>query len=215
MLQINTALANAARRAPAFKREYDSVGGYLVRAARDIAPGEKVFKDEGTTVRIVTLPHVVAEWAPEDQKVFAESAWPLGVNKHFYAMWDADPAQWRPFNHSCEPNLIFGPNRSLDAVAARAIAKGEELTMDYATMCDNLMPPFECHCGTPSCRKLIKLDAPSMLATDRLFAVPEDHPFYAALAEGKRLMPLSPITSNRNSPLQKAALPAPVPVKPQ
>jgi SET domain-containing protein len=57
-------------------------------------------------------------------------------------------------NHSCDPNLWL-----LDAVtlaARRDIARGEELTTDYAThtgMAEWLMP---CSCGTPLCRGVVR-----------------------------------------------------------
>lgn len=54
------------------------------------------------------------------------------------------------FNHSCDPNL--GIHGSIMLVTMRPVAKGEELTFDYA-MCDaDSYDEFECHCGTARCR---------------------------------------------------------------
>jgi hypothetical protein len=64
-------------------------------------------------------------------------AWPLGSDQHVYALWDLDPATWRPINHSCRPNMAFDTNRSLNIVAVADIAKGEELTIDYTTIDSN------------------------------------------------------------------------------
>jgi len=44
----------------------------------------------------------------------------------------------------------------LDVVARRDIAPGEAITLDYATYSDEIMTPFECECGSPLCRKLIR-----------------------------------------------------------
>ena len=68
-------------------------------------------------------------------------------------MWSAEPDQWRPINHSCEPNTWL---TGLDEVACRAIDEGEELTIDYATFCGPAMEAFECNCGAPSCRRIMK-----------------------------------------------------------
>ena len=44
----------------------------------------------------------------------------------------------------------------LNIVANKNISKGEELTLDYALFLDENMEPFECSCGSPNCRVLIK-----------------------------------------------------------
>ncbi|MFH0884613.1 MAG: SET domain-containing protein-lysine N-methyltransferase [Candidatus Micrarchaeota archaeon] len=59
------------------------------------------------------------------------------------------------FNHSCEPNCGFGG--TLRVVAIRDIKKGEELLSDYAFYA-SLADGFECRCGSPDCRKVIKPD---------------------------------------------------------
>lgn len=56
------------------------------------------------------------------------------------------------FNHSCEPNVGF--NSSVTMVAIRDIAAGEELVMNYAFM-ETYFEPFECNCGSMSCRQTI------------------------------------------------------------
>ena len=79
------------------------------------------------------------------------------ANAFRYAMWHADPCKWRPFNHSCDPNVRIGQAASFGtrAIALRPIKRGEELTVDYAELADALMPPFECQCGSTKCRKLV------------------------------------------------------------
>lgn len=55
-------------------------------------------------------------------------------------------------NHSCEPNI--GVLGHIVFVAMRDIAAGEELTHDWA-MTDDGDDSMECHCGAPSCRKVV------------------------------------------------------------
>jgi SET domain-containing protein len=52
-------------------------------------------------------------------------------------------------NHSCEPNLAMAA--PYDVVAARAIAAGEELTIDYRPLTGAPGAEGDCRCGTPSC----------------------------------------------------------------
>lgn len=56
-------------------------------------------------------------------------------------------------NHSCEPNVGFRGEVTL--VAMRDIAIGEELTVDYA-MSETSLQPFNCECGTESCRSVVR-----------------------------------------------------------
>ena len=66
------------------------------------------------------------------------------------------PADWPGIygNHSCDPNLWL-----LDAVtlaARRDIARGEELTSDYATLTGFADWLMSCSCGTPLCRAVVR-----------------------------------------------------------
>jgi tetratricopeptide (TPR) repeat protein len=57
-------------------------------------------------------------------------------------------------NHSCAPNLRARKIRNrIVYVSRRAIAEGEELTIDYAYPAD--VEPVRCHCGAPGCRGTI------------------------------------------------------------
>lgn len=55
-------------------------------------------------------------------------------------------------NHSCDPNC--GMRGEITFVALRDINAGEELTVDYAFI-DNEDYSFNCHCGSPNCRKIV------------------------------------------------------------
>jgi uncharacterized protein len=55
-------------------------------------------------------------------------------------------------NHSCEPNV--GIQGQIVFVAMRAVAAGEELTLDYATI-ERPSEPMSCRCGAKDCRRMI------------------------------------------------------------
>jgi len=55
-------------------------------------------------------------------------------------------------NHSCEPNCAI--RGEITFVAVDSIGKGEELTIDYATI-DNEDYEFSCNCGSSACRRTV------------------------------------------------------------
>ncbi len=57
------------------------------------------------------------------------------------------------FNHSCSPNA--GIKGHVMMVAMRDIAKGEEITYDYAMTDADYNYSFRCACGRRTCRKKI------------------------------------------------------------
>ena len=61
-------------------------------------------------------------------------------------------------NHCCEPNcgLVIRSPEDVTLVAIRDVATGEEITFDYSTTMDEDDFQMPCHCGVPSCRKLIR-----------------------------------------------------------
>jgi D-alanine-D-alanine ligase len=128
----------------------NGIAGYGIFATTDIAEGEIAFRGEERPHRIVTARHVQATWSADDQLTFRRYGYPIG--DEVYALWDADPIMWAPQNHSCEPNSAFV---GLDVVAVRAIASGEEITLDYAEVMNEESDPFACICGAPSCRGLV------------------------------------------------------------
>ena len=67
-------------------------------------------------------------------------------------MWSKRPEDWKPINHSCDPNAWLA---GLDVVARRGIAQGEAITLDYATFCHESMTAFDCHCGASDCRGVV------------------------------------------------------------
>ena len=127
----------------------NAMSGYGIFATEPIAAGATVFRGEGRPQRIVTARHA-ASWNARDQLLFRRYASPLSAE--VFALWDTDPAAWAPQNHSCDANTTFV---GLDVQAVRAIAVGEELTLDYATFMNEAGEPFTCMCRSPSCRGVV------------------------------------------------------------
>ena len=124
--------------------------GFGTFALRPILRGELVERYEGKPHVLVSRQHVERHWRGLRRQMFDRYAWPLTGDLH--VTWSEEPDDWRPINHSCDPNTWLD---GLDLVARRDIAAGDELTMDYATFCGATMAPFECACGAPDCRRVI------------------------------------------------------------
>ena len=124
--------------------------GYGIYATQDIQKGELLFKGEEKPQKIVTLSHVEKHWNCSQKETFRRYAYP--VSNHVFLLWDDDPSQWAPQNHSCAPNTGYA---GLNVIALRNISKGEELTLDYASFLDEHMEPFQCQCDATNCRGLI------------------------------------------------------------
>ena len=125
----------------------NAIAGYGIFATTDLEAGDVVFRGEGRAHRVVTARHVQAAWNADDQQTFRRYGYPL--SDELYAWGDDDPGAWAPQNHSCAPNTAFA---GLDVVATRAVASGEEFTLDYAEFMNEESEPFECRCGAPACR---------------------------------------------------------------
>ena len=161
-LIIAEGIARHRRRQPTTEMRGDSIAGYGSFALVDFHAGDIVFPGEERPFRITTLPHVQRFWNDEQKREFRRYAYPL--SSAVYALWSDDPTQWRPQNHSCDPNTAF---IGLDVLAVRSINRGEELTLDYAAAMNEHSEPFTCHCGSPKCRGLIE-GTPGNCVTTRL-----------------------------------------------
>ena len=82
---------------------------------------------------------------------FRRYAYP--ISEEVFILWDEEPSEWAPQNHSCEANTAFD---GLDVRALVDVKAGEELTLDYAHFLDHNMEPFECKCGSLKCKKIIR-----------------------------------------------------------
>jgi D-alanine-D-alanine ligase len=90
-------------------------------------------------------------WNAEQRQWFSQYAYPL--TDEIFVSWSHEPEHWKPINHSCDPNAWLS---GLDLVARKPIPAGSEITMDYATFCNEAMAEFECACGASDCRRIIR-----------------------------------------------------------
>ena len=127
-----------------------SVSGYGIFAKQPIRKNEVIFTGEGLAQRIISKRYVEANWNEKQKSDFKHYAYP--VSSDVYILWDENPINWAPQNHSCMPNTAYD---GLNVIALRDIGEGEELTVDYALFIDESMEPFACQCGSENCRELI------------------------------------------------------------
>lgn len=133
-----------------FVMKGNSIAGFGIYATRNIEEGEIIFHGEGKAQRIITKRFVENNWNKDEKLHFRRYAYP--ISEELFILWDDDPSEWAPQNHSCEPNTFFD---GLNVQAIRNINKEEELTLDYARFLDQNMEPFQCQCNASSCRGLI------------------------------------------------------------
>ena len=148
---IAEGIARHKRKQKPFDVKGNSIAGFGIYANREIKEGEVIFKGEEKSQRIVTKKFVDKNWNEKEMDNFRRYAYP--ISKEVFILWDDDPSEWAPQNHSCDPNTEF---KGLNIVAKKDIKSGEELTLDYALFLDESMEPFECSCGYSNCRGLIK-----------------------------------------------------------
>jgi D-alanine-D-alanine ligase len=137
---------------PCYRLGFNVLQGHFLVSTRPIQSGELVFADEGAPFNLVSTEHVRKFWAASgDQRTLAQYGWP--ISDDVMIIWSQNHKEWRPINHSCDPNLWFGEGHSFNVYARRDIACEEHLTMDYSTFCcDPLFESFECGCGASCCR---------------------------------------------------------------
>jgi D-alanine-D-alanine ligase-like ATP-grasp enzyme len=128
----------------------NSIAGYGIYAAQNIVPNQLIFKGEERAQRIVTKRYVEQNWTADKKEIFRKYAYP--VSKEVFLLWDTNPAEWAPQNHSCSPNTQYD---GLNVIAITPINKGDELTLNYASFLDENMEPFNCRCGAPNCKGFI------------------------------------------------------------
>ncbi len=148
---IRAALARHTRRERGWRVLPGPGGGYGIFATRAYRAGDRIIALEERSHHLVSRAHVEACWDERHKDWFARYAWPL--TDDVWVTWSEDPEEWRPVNHSCDPSAWL---EGLDVVARRAVAPGEEITLDYATFYGEQMPAFECTCGASCCRGVIR-----------------------------------------------------------
>ncbi len=152
-LLIRAGVARHARKQRGWEVLPKSGGGFAVFANRTLLPGETIWKTEGSPHHLVTRRWVEEQWGDRDRQWFLEYAWPL--TDQTWVIWSDEPEEWRPMNHSCDPNAWLD---GLNLAARREIAPGEEIRVDYATYGNNILSPFDCSCGSPECRGRVRKD---------------------------------------------------------
>lgn len=129
-----------------FEVRHDPQHGFGLFATRNISQGTVIDALEEQSAYLVSKEHVDKTWDAQKKLWFRQYCWP--VNASTFVMWSPLPQEWKPINHSCDPNCWL---QGLDVVARRPILQGQELTLDYATFCVGL-EPFPCSCGVARCR---------------------------------------------------------------
>lgn len=144
-------MARHQRKQKLFSIKGNSISGYGIYAKYDLPQHTLLFKGEERAQRIVTKKYVDDHWDEREKLNFRRYAYP--ISKDTYILWDLQPEEWSPQNHSCDANCEY---QGLNVVTNRSIKKGEELTLDYAQFLDHTMEPFNCQCGSAKCRGLIQ-----------------------------------------------------------
>ncbi len=124
---------------------------YGMYANRTIEPGEVIVAFEEQPHVLASKSHVFQHWGEPKRSWFPQYAYP--ITDEIYVMWSDSPEDWKPLNHACDPNAWL---EGLDMVARRRIHVGEQITVDYATFCNELMQDFSCSCGSHHCREVVR-----------------------------------------------------------
>jgi D-alanine-D-alanine ligase len=152
---LQTIIAEGIARHSRLQKKYvmkgNAIAGFGIYACKEIKEGEVIFKGEEKAQRLATKSYIDNNWQQSEVETFKKYAYPL--SSELYLLWDQNPSEWAPQNHSCNPNTAY---KGLNVVALRPIKKDEELTLDYATFLDNHMEPFSCKCGEIGCKGFIK-----------------------------------------------------------
>jgi D-alanine-D-alanine ligase len=133
-----------------FVRGANGIAGFGIHATSDLKRGDVVFRGEERAARLVTRRHVLETWPADQVEVFRQYA--MSAGNGVFMLWDEDPREWAPQNHSCHPNTAYF---GLDVIALRDIQCGEELTIDYTGFANPDAAAFACSCGSENCRGTI------------------------------------------------------------
>ena len=150
-LILECALQAHQRRQKKYKIRYSKSHGYGLQALEDLEPGDIIQDCEEKPHTLVSKLFVKKNWDEPKKSWFHSNAYP--VSDGLFVIWSNDPKEWRPIDHSCNPNSWLD---GLNLVARRSICRGEAITMDYATFCGDNMKAFACNCGSRNCRGEIK-----------------------------------------------------------
>jgi D-alanine-D-alanine ligase len=147
---VEAAIARHTRSRPAWRAAHRNGRGFTMVATRDLPIDELVFSLDGQSQSILRRERI-ASIEETERLGRLRGAWPLTED-----LWVAppdDPMAWRPLQHSCDPSAWVS---GLELRARRPIAEGDEITVDYATLYDDILPEFQCECGAASCRGFVR-----------------------------------------------------------
>jgi D-alanine-D-alanine ligase-like ATP-grasp enzyme len=147
---LDAALARHARQRKSWEVRTSGEGEYALFTTRDVAMGEILIPFETTPHTLVSRSHVERTWTELEKDWFRRFAWP--ITDEIWVTWDEDPEDWKPTRHACNPTAWL---MGLDVVARREMPSGTEITLDYATFYNEVMPSFNCMCGSPDCRGVV------------------------------------------------------------
>ena len=147
---INDGLRRFRKRQRPYRMQGNALSGYGIFATRAITEQDVVWVGEGQAHHIITGHYVRSQWSADAQREFRRYALPLSSD--VYVVWNENPSDWSPQNHSCNANTTYD---GLNVIALRHIAVGEELTLDYALLMNAESEPFQCSCGEACCRGVI------------------------------------------------------------
>lgn len=144
---INEGISRHRRKQKKYVMKGNAIAGFGIYAKDNIDKNELVFKGEEKAQRIATKSYITNNWNEKESDNFKKYAYP--ISEEVFILWDENPGEWAPQNHSCNANTAY---QGLNVYAARDIKKGEELTLDYALFLDEHMQPFNCNCGAENCK---------------------------------------------------------------
>lgn len=147
---VDEGIARHKRRQKIYTMKGNAIAGYGIYATQNILAKTVIFNGEEMSQRLVTRNYVDRYWNVKEKETFRKYAYPL--SKEVFLLWDNNPANWAPQNHSCNPNTAY---EGLNVVALQNILQGEELTLNYASFLDEHMEPFNCRCGAINCCGLV------------------------------------------------------------
>jgi len=148
---VEAALRRHARRQRGWEVRPGPDGRHGLHATRETRQGEPLVVFDGEPHDLLTRSRVEHDMKEPRRSWHLRHARPL--SDELLVTWGRDPETWKPIRHSCDPSAWW---QGLDVVARRALMPGDEITLDYATFHDELMPAFDCACGTPDCRGTIR-----------------------------------------------------------
>jgi SET domain-containing protein len=117
------------------------IDGFGVFADEAIPPGRKIGEIRGESIPIAEA----RRRAAEQRRIMIVE---VSLKRAIDAARSSDPMRFT--NHSCAPNArLEVRDGRVEFYARRAIARGEELTVDYGET--HHQGRLECRCGAPGC----------------------------------------------------------------